>query len=165
MLARLTLLLITLSALGACATSNPLMVAPATLSAASVTSTHSAPTSPDVSGQVVAVPADDTLSIIVDGSAKSFELDGLQLPPPNTPQAEDARRVLERNLIFRKVDVVYLHGGHWNPINWFGAMPANIYTSDAGLDVRAYLYVARVATPTVVEVKQADKDEGGQAEP
>lgn len=153
MLARLTLLLFAALALGACATSNPLVVEPATLNAASVTSTDSAPPSADFSGQVLAVLADDQLSIEGEGTRKLIRLDGLKLPPANTPQAEDARRVLERALLFRTVTVTYLHGGLWNPVNWFGAMPANVYTADAGLDVRAYLYVVGAATPDLVVVK------------
>ena len=155
MLARLPILLFSLAGIAGCASTNPLVVAPATLSAASVASTNSAPADSDFSGQVLAVPADDELSIEGSGDRKLVRLDGLSLPPPNTPQAEDARRVLERALLFRQVKVSYLHGGMWNPINWFGATPANVYTADAGLDVRAYLYVAGAATPDLVVVKNA----------
>jgi hypothetical protein len=153
MQARFLLLLAAALAMDACTTVNPLVVAPATVNAASVMSTNSVPPSADFGGQVLAVPADDELSIEGDGVRKLVRLDSMTLPPAASPQAEDARRILERALLFRQVTVTYLHGGHWNPLNWFGAMPANVYTADAGVDVRAYLYVGGAATPDLVVVE------------
>lgn len=138
--------------LGACA-ANPLQVAPAAVQPESVALNPVAPSSWDYSGAVLAVPADNELTIASHGERKTVRLDGLNLPPANSVAAEDARRVLERALLFREVNVVYLHGGYWNPAHWFGTIPANVFVKDTGLDVRAYLYISHVASPKLIEVK------------